>query len=175
MFCPKCGVKNPEEGTFCRSCGTDLGNVSNALSPKPQTPLVNKKGRTISWEGTIRKLAIGLAFFTIAIYLGFSNMAGGKFWWFWLLIPAFTLTGSGVAQFIQLKKRGNSLSDHHPNERQNSLGGNVGTALPPKQTEWVSPESTFKTGDLVPPSVTENTTRHLEMDPEGQTMALKEK
>jgi hypothetical protein len=47
--------------------------------------------------------------------------------------------------------------------------------LPPTQTTYVEPESRFKTGDLVPPSVTDNTTRQLEMDSEGQTMALPKK
>ncbi|MGI8670151.1 MAG: zinc-ribbon domain-containing protein, partial [Aridibacter sp.] len=23
MFCPKCGTQNPENGKFCRKCGTD--------------------------------------------------------------------------------------------------------------------------------------------------------
>ena len=32
MFCPKCGTKNPEDGKFCRSCGSDLAVVSAALS-----------------------------------------------------------------------------------------------------------------------------------------------
>ncbi len=31
MFCPKCGIKNPENGKYCRSCGTDLNIVSKAL------------------------------------------------------------------------------------------------------------------------------------------------
>jgi hypothetical protein len=55
------------------------------------------------------------------------------------------------------------------------LGGPSQSALPPNQTAYVEPESRFKTGDLVPPSVTDNTTRHLEMDSEGQTMALPKK
>ena len=45
-------------------------------------------------------------------------------------------------------------------------------SLPPKQTEYVAPESRYKTGDLVPPSVTDSTTRHLEMNSEGETMTL---
>ena len=45
-------------------------------------------------------------------------------------------------------------------------------ALPPQKTTFVSPESRYKTGDLVPPSVTDSTTRHLEVNSEGETMTL---
>jgi hypothetical protein len=37
MFCPKCGTENPETGRFCRSCGTDLSGVSQALSTTSQS------------------------------------------------------------------------------------------------------------------------------------------
>src|SRR5215510_2699002 len=32
MFCPKCGTETPENHKFCKSCGTDLKLVSDALS-----------------------------------------------------------------------------------------------------------------------------------------------
>jgi hypothetical protein len=48
-------------------------------------------------------------------------------------------------------------------------------ALPPPQTEFVAPDSRYKTGDLVPPSVVENTTRLLEIDSEGETINLPKK
>ena len=53
-----------------------------------------------------------------------------------------------------------------------SSGSIPNAALPPKQTAFVYPESRFKTGDLVPPSVTDTTTRHLEVNSEGETMTL---
>ena len=103
MFCPKCGGQNPDNGKFCRSCGTGLGNVSSALSA-PQQPqrLVNHKGKPVHWEGAITKLGTGLAFLVISIVLAFSNM--GRGWWFWMLIPAFGSLGTGIAQYMQLRR-----------------------------------------------------------------------
>ena len=172
MFCPKCGIQNPESGKFCRSCGTDLGNVSDALSGKLKIEkgCRNSKGRLITMESALTKFFMGVAFLIIAIALAFTGKGGG--WWFWMLIPAFMFVGSGIAQFIQVRsfERGraqfsaensNVLSTSPPN-----------AALPPQQTNFVTPESRYKTGDLVPPSVTDATTRHLEVNSEGETMTL---
>ena len=175
MFCPKCGTKNPDDGRFCRSCGADLGNVSAALSgnlPKPQN-LVDRKGKPISWESAVVKIFSGLAFLTVSIALAFSI---GKGWWFWMLIPAFGGLGSGVAQLIQLKKSEKQSVSFVPQNTQNTINSApLNNALPPTQTDYVAPDSRYKTGDLVPSSVTEPTTRHLKMDSEGETMALPKK
>ena len=185
MFCPKCGTQNPETGKFCRSCGTDLGTVSDALAGKtsrktqrfgliePIQPIniVNHKGKHISWEGAITKMFMGLAFLVVSIILGFTGKASG--WWFWLLIPAFGMLGTGLAHFVQLKKleqRQGLAADPLPT--QNTISAAQTTALPPQQTEYFAPESRYKTGDLVPPSVTDTTTRHLEVNKEGETMTL---
>ncbi len=176
MFCPKCGGSNPETGKFCRSCGTDLGNVSSALAAQPQSaPLADKKGKPVNWEGAITKFATGMAFLAIAIVLGTTGMAGGRSWWFWMLIPAFTMIGSGVAQYVQLKKMEKGQPMYVPTEQPTAFPAAANTALPPPQTSWARPESRYKTGDLVPPSVTDNTTRHLEIDSEGKTMTLPKK
>lgn len=175
MFCPKCGGQNPETGKFCRSCGTDLANISGALAAPSQRLPVDKKGKPVSWEGAITKFATGIAFLAIAIVLGSTGMAGGRNWWFWMLIPAFTMVGSGVAQFVQLRKLERGQPLYVPTEQTNSVPSAQNNALPPQQTSWVAPESRYKTGDLVPASVTDNTTRHLEIDTEGQTMTLPKK
>ncbi len=173
MFCPKCGQQNPENGKFCRSCGTDLGNVSGALESRPQASrLVDKKGKPISWEGAITKFATGFAFLIISIVLATTGMAGGRSWWFWMLIPAFGSIGSGVAQYIQIRKKEKGLPVYNPQEEAKLTNSVPNNTLPPAQTQWASPESKYKTGDLVPASVTDNTTRHLEMDSEGKTMTL---
>jgi hypothetical protein len=175
MFCPKCGTQNPETGKFCRSCGTDLGNVSQALSGRlPQTaPVVDHKGRPISYEKAIAKIFTGLAFIAVVIALAFTMK--GYPWWFWMLIPGFSSLGAGVAQYVQLRKAERGQLVYNPMIRNPAIGGNERATLPPSQTNYVAPDSRFKTGDLVPPSVTDNTTRHLEMDNESQTMALPKK
>lgn len=228
MFCPKCGTQNPDTGKFCRACGTDLGNVSAALTGKLVTSINNserfslrdKKGKPISYESAITKMFVGLAFLTVSIFLGITNMSGGKFWWFWLLIPAFATLGGGIAQYIQLKKteqQRDSLSgsvstgfqsvtpELASNEIQNLLRAGkkieaikihrevFGTSLkdakeaverierePQQPLYYNSPPpqgSIYDTGELPPPapSVTENTTRHLEIDKDGETMTLPKK
>jgi hypothetical protein len=172
MFCPKCGNPNPDEGKFCRSCGSDLGGVTSALSsPRPQG-LVNHKGKPIHLEGAMSKIFTGLAFLVISIALSFSRMGTG--WWFWMLIPAFGSLGAGIAQYIQIREAKRQQATFSA-ATGSALPPAQNNALPPQQTEFVPPESRYKTGDLVPPSVTEGTTRHLDMDSEGKTMALPKK
>ena len=172
MFCPKCGGQNPENGKFCRTCGTDLGNVTSALSaPQPTQRLVDRKGKPVHWEGAITKIGTGLAFLIISIVLSTTHM--GQDWWFWMLIPAFTSLGVGIAQFVQLKKAEKGTISY--STLPESLPQAQNTALPPQQAQWAAPESRYKTGDLTPPSVTEGTTRHLEIDSEGRTMTLPKK
>ncbi len=174
MFCPKCGGQNPEEGKFCRSCGTDLGNVSGSLAAKPQSrKLVNHKGKPIHWEGAITKIFTGVAFLIISIALAFTAM--GRTWWFWMLIPAFGSIGSGIAQYMQLRRAERGENVYVPEINKSEISSSKKPALPPQQTEWAAPESRYKTGDLAPGSVTDNTTRHLELDKEGQTMTLPKK
>lgn len=176
MFCPKCGTQNPETGKFCRSCGTDLGNVSAALTSGTGRHLthVNHKGKPISLEGAITKFFMGIAFLIVSAALGFSGT--GRGWWFWMLIPAFSMLGAGLAQYLQYKKAEESRPPVQPAPDEYILTSSQNNAsLPPTQTEYISPESRYKTGDLVPPSVTEGTTKNLEMNSEGETIMLPKK
>jgi len=176
MFCPKCGQQNPDNGKYCRSCGTGLGNVTNALSAaQPTQALVDRKGRPVSLERAISKFFTGIAFLFVACILGFTGAAGGRGWWFWLLIPAFGSIGAAIAQYVQIKNAQKNSGILTPIDTAVRFPENANSALPPQQTEWVSPDSKYRTGDLVPPSVTDNTTRHLEIDSEGKTMTLPKK
>ena len=172
MFCPKCGIQNPETGKFCRSCGTDLGNVSDALSGKRPAPqnLIDYKGKPINLERAITKFFMGIAFLIIAIVLAVTGRGTG--WWFWMLIPALMFLGSGIAQYIQLKNAGQTGARFAPGHPGSLSAPNSNAALPPSQTDYVPAESRYKTGDLAPSSVTDGTTKNLEINSEGETMTL---
>lgn len=184
MFCPKCGGENPAEGRFCRKCGTDLTPVSEALTGNLKRPLadplVDRRGRRVSWEGAVGKLFTGLAFLIVALVLGYTGAAGGKTWWFWMLIPAFGSIGSGIAQIIRLKQENQQNMTISPAATINVIGSNTqaNQSLPPSQEDYIPASgSIYETGELMerPPSVTEGTTRHLEINKEGETMTLPKK
>jgi len=172
MFCPKCGIQNPESGKFCRSCGTDLGNVSDVLTGRLQIEkgCRNSKGRPITLESAATKFFMGVAFVIVAIALALTGRGGG--WWFYMLIPALMFVGGGIAQYMQIRRFEQGRVQFSAESQNVMTTSAPNAALPPQQTNFVSPESRYKTGDLVPASVTDGTTRHLEVNSEGETMTL---
>jgi hypothetical protein len=175
MFCPKCGVNNPNEGQFCRKCGCDLKLVSDAISGKLMVSgndKIKKSKKKPTWEETLTLLFVSIAFFTISIFLAFQPM--GAFWWFWLLIPAFATLAQGIGKIIELRQDQKDNIDTGSNGRVSLPESEGVNTLPPKYTDFVSDVIIPKRqpGDLVPASVVEGTTRNLEMDPEGETMSL---
>lgn len=194
MFCPKCGTQNPDNGKFCRSCGTDLGNVSAAMSGDLPTNYKDAGVAAIDWEhrkkarefqrrrdpnevfgDSIKQILTGIGFLIVSIVLFTTGVAGGHAWWWAMLFPAFGCLGKGIGDYMK-SKRMERTQFQFAAQNQNYLNQNQTRAdLPPQQTQYVAPDSRYKTGDLVPPSVTDNTTRHLEMDSEGQTMTLPKK
>ena len=151
MFCPKCATKNLEGTSFCRSCGANISLVPQALTGQllqPPTTEV-KEGfrsrrarRELTLEQPVQNFFLGIAFVIISIVL---SRTIGQVWWFWMLIPAFSLMAKGCAQYIRLK-------DY---EKRASL------APPPVSRAFVEPPP--QSQDLRSPvgSVTEGTTRHL--------------
>jgi hypothetical protein len=91
---------------------------------------------------------MGLAFMIISVLVG-RYSPGGWTWWYWLLIPAFTLLGKGISEIIRARefKRTNAIAE----QPQITTGPRMGS-LP-----------SLRTGELMTPvpSVTEGTTRHL--------------
>ncbi|HKQ52109.1 MAG TPA: hypothetical protein VJT74_07060, partial [Pyrinomonadaceae bacterium] len=109
-----------------------------------------RKGRgTPRVDKAITTAFTGLAFLIIAIILSETPM--GRFWWFWLLIPAFTMIGGGLAEYIRYKHSRDKEQDLPDVESRPAVPPARVSALPPRNTSEMVP----------PPSVTEGTTRHL--------------
>jgi hypothetical protein len=151
MFCPKCATQNIDGAHFCRSCGANISLVPQALTGQLAQPPVTevdgacrtRRGRELTLEQPVQSFFLGIAFVIIAIVL---SRTIGQVWWFWMLIPAFSLMAKGVAQYIRLKD--------HESRRASLAPPMVGRAFvepPPPPQELKSPVS----------SVTEGTTRHL--------------
>lgn len=179
MFCPKCGTQNPETGKFCRTCGTDLGDVSAVMSGAPVT--INEAGTAAKHRqdpgelqsSALKNIITGVGFLVVAIGLAISGIA--RSWWWTMLFPFVFMLARGIPDYIRYERMiaDRSSSNVPPQPLMGQPRPNY--SLPPNQTEYVSPESQYQTSDLVPPSVTDGTTRHLEINSEGETMTLPKK
>lgn len=174
MFCPQCGTKNIEGASFCRTCGVDISLVPQAMTG--QLPVVADSGQSAIEKGghrrrggknssppdiskAIENFILGIGFIFVALSV-WRFMPGGFVWWFWMLIPAFALIGSSVAQYVRVKQT--TALNSPPASAVNSLPPVARNELPPP------PLSSPDTAEIVAPplSVTEATTRHLAAEPQ---------
>lgn len=187
MFCPKCGSQNAENIKFCRSCGTELEAVSAALTGRIKLPSERKGMRKdhyssndpdALWNTFIKNALIGMAFIIIAIVLTATNVAGGRVWGFWMLIPGAACLGTGIASYYKAKRIERRQIEREQAFATHSLPQTPQTnaALPPRQTLFANDYAppARNTGELLTPpaSVTETTTRHLNINTEGETINL---
>jgi hypothetical protein len=152
MFCPKCATQNVDGASFCRTCGANISLVPQALTgqlTQPQPQMIEgeggcrtRRGRELTLEQPFKNFFLGIAFIVIAIVL---SRTVGQGWWFWMLIPAFMMMATGLAQFIRLQEHAKRTSLAGP------PAGRAFAEPPPRTSELRSPVA----------SVTEGTTRHL--------------
>jgi zinc ribbon protein len=157
MYCPKCATQNNDDTKFCRSCGTNLSLVPQALTGRLPTHRRRHKdfehGGLPTLANGISKLFMGAGFLLVSFACFFFAPAG-RIWWFWMLIPAFAMLGKGIAEIVSVKFTPNTpqpLNQH---------------AAPP-----ATPTGELQPHDEVyfpPGSVTEQTTRHLDPSTDPQ-------
>ena len=171
MFCPKCATQNLDGASYCRSCGANVSLIPQALNGQLMPAqlgegdlkqrIYKRYGRELSLDRAFKSAFMGLAFLLVSIALSFSPM--GRGWWFWMMIPAFSMIGGGIAQYIRLKEMEKRASFMPP-------------AMPAamNQSPRLDVAPARNTGELMapPPSVTEGTTRHL--GTEAQTRQLED-
>lgn len=169
MFCPKCATQNSDNAQFCRACGTNIGVVSQALTGRlapvssgvpedlvDDLPRRRRRGRKqASVESGIKHVFMGVGFLVVAVCLALFGH-GRNDWWYWMLIPAFTLLGGGVGEVLRAKGAQRALMQSQQTASVLSPG------IPPARLE-PAPRSrnTAELPPLPPASVTEGTTRHL--------------
>jgi hypothetical protein len=159
MFCPKCATQNLDGASFCRSCGANISLVPQAMTGQvanaPTEEIVEekqKRGKGVTLDQAFKNVFMGIAFLLIAIVL--SRSAFGRMWWFWMLLPAFSMMGTGVAQYIRVRER----------EKRASLAAPPATHAFPNRADLFQAQMPPRNPDelMAPaPSVTEGTTRHL--------------
>ncbi|MCG3159741.1 MAG: hypothetical protein JMDDDDMK_00757 [Acidobacteria bacterium] len=157
MYCPNCAA-TIDGSKFCRSCGANVSLVPQAMTgqlpqaPEPEDWRGRKRHRRgkkePSIDGAATEFFSGIGFLLAAIFVCFYFPAGVTWGWTFLF-PAFALIGGGIGQYLRLKEQRQQLSFNRPVAYQ-----------PPAQASALSAPTT---SELVkPPSVTEQTTRHLE-------------
>lgn len=148
MFCPKCATQNLDGASFCRTCGANISLIPQAMTGQmlkaPEETVEEgkrKHGKEVTLDQSFKNIFMGVAFLLVSIVLSRSGM----WWWFWMLVPAFSMMGTGIAQYIRIKER----------QKQASLVS--------PQVARTFQEHSRNPDELMPPapSVTEGTTRHL--------------
>lgn len=167
MFCPRCATQNADDAKFCRSCGTDISLVSQAVTGQLAVRLddedegrVSRRGRRHkghdarppSIERAVKSIFSGLAFILVAFSVKIWAPAG-SLWWFWMFIPAATMLADGVSTYLRLIEDKKKLAPPPYASAQQTF------VAPPQRVSELRPRNT---GEIIPPpSVTEGTTRHL--------------
>lgn len=184
MYCPNCAAENTDGARFCRVCGANVSLVPQAMTGTlPDAPAAvgfdaegkpydatgrRTREREPSFDKAIKNIFMGVGFLVVAIALSFSRM--GAMWWFWMLIPAFTMLGGGVAEYIRVKNKKQIGPSAWPSIPTMPPATPRASALPRSNAVEPNMYASRDTGELVPPpSVTENTTRHLDLSTEAPT------
>lgn len=176
MFCPRCSQEQiSEEVKFCSRCGFPLSLVPELLANRgslPQRAEPNKLKKHLTRRNG---LLFSVGWFVFFIYL--ASFLGREYQYDAVMIGLLGMMSAvflAAASFVFLSNEPPDAEEFNqaiPNVKTKNLYQAKQTALPPAQTrparEYVSTANTWKapeTGDVAPPSVTENTTKLLEKD-----------
>lgn len=182
MHCPRCGQQQvSEEIKYCSRCGFPLGLVSEILANGgflPQLADLNKKGKKFLTRNFGLKISLlwFLVICFILVPLAAITKAPGN------VVAGLSIIGFcgtlflAALSFLFLPKPDKSLPQQNDYPAENTApqflrGNQAQTALPPQTSQpvssYVPPAGSWKapeTGDLVPSSVTEGTTKLLQKD-----------
>lgn len=154
MFCPKCGNADQQPETYCRKCGSYLPDF-NKPAKKQQTPEDHLKANAFL------NLLTAITSLTLAILL-YSIFLGKEDTPVIIYVTAGFLTAMTAWQ-VQTFWRTILLRKHFKKQKLNTIQSTENQIEPQyvksKPTNQLLNEADFS--NIVPNSVTENTTKHL--------------
>ena len=119
MYCPNCAA--PIDGVkFCRSCGANVSLVPEAISGRLEKrleesarPSRHRRGKKPpSVESAVTNFFTGLAFLIVSLAIA-RFFPGGRYWWFWLLIPALACMGEGIGRYLRWRQEERATLAQH--------------------------------------------------------------
>jgi len=169
MYCPQCANPIAENQKFCRSCGANVSLVPQAMTG--QLPVVTveqeentphgkrKRHKPPTIEKAVGKFFSGIGFILAAIYI--TRWFPGGFTWGWsFLFPAFALIGDGIGQYLKVKELERQRNQQFIQPPSPPVNYQPNFQSNPQAAELPAPT----TSELEnPSSVTEHTTKHLDV------------
>lgn len=149
MFCPKCGNENQQVNSYCRNCGIYLPDFEQ-LAKRETTP---EQQITISSTFNFLSGLISLIL-TILLHILYTGKEGTS-------VIIYVVIGFLTANFfwqVQAFWRVRQLKKQFP-KRRNDAEIQENKLESSFSTDKLLPESDLS--DVVPASITENTTKHL--------------
>ena len=175
MFCPQCGQERISEATsFCSRCGYLLTGTAELLQTAGAAPKPGKH-RSPRSSGILTGVFMIMLMFLVAPIIGLILRFGLDMVNPWPVGIVVALLGVGgvlrIVYALMFESKYPAALTQGQRELPTPASGFSTAALPPQRTtpasEYASPASAWRDPETaVPGSVTDNTTKLLEKDPE---------
>ena len=154
MFCPNCGEADQKHETYCRKCGSFLAEFGKIK--KSERPVDENFTANLVLSAMTGVTSLVLAIILYVMFLGKESTPVIIYIVAGFLTAMFAWQLQSFLRTIQLKKQFKRQSKSSREQTEQTPTENV---LESKPTNELLPEADFE--NLVPASVTENTTKHL--------------
>ncbi len=154
MFCPKCGKSDQSPETYCRQCGNYLHDYDKPVKKKVQPEEHLKANLFLNLLTAITSLTLAILLYSI--FLGKQDTPVIIYVTAGFLTAMTAWQVQTIWRTILLRKHFNKRKDVAENQTIHETEPQQFETMPTKQLL-----NEADLGNLVPSSITENTTKHL--------------